>query len=909
MGFITNHGNISGNGMITWVPIVPTLSSFLENNPVLSTSQPIGSTYMIAPPSTDSPNGFTYSSSNSSIARVSGETITMTGVGGPVTITARQITGGYYLSASTSLSFSVVSAPPTIDSLLINNSSLASSQMIGTTYLIKDPSSNSKGSFTYTSGNTTVASISNKTITMNVTGTAVITATQSANGGYLSGNTTLSINVYQNYTTPYIDSLTVNNPALAYGLTQTTYTIVDPQSSSTGAFTYTSSNTAIATVSGKVITMTGVGGFTTITGTQAASGYNLSTTTTLVISYGLARNIYSWGANTYRESNGGSYPTIMSSLNNKNIVSIDSGPYHAIAVDSSGIVYTWGANWSGQIGDGSMNLKNYTTPYLVNGPGTSTVITGTDFKIIAVAAGSSGINSSTNLAAGSPNYNGQGTSYALGNNGKVYAWGGNQGGQVGNGSNGNYSTVLVPTEVSTVDTPMENAFVTNIYASIQSGNGQYSTVYALDSSGILYAWGNNTYASIGNPTSPLVNSYPIMISFPSPTPVISKIVISKNNGNNVHAIDTSGNCWVWGYNHGGTIGDVSSSTVISNGTTPYPINISSNNSASLLYNKFITQVIGIDGNGTVFVDANNHMYSTYNNQSIQLMTNIISSPVSSLAQNGGVFIVSNEENVYYLPSAAVNVSNSDNIVTVNAAYPNWPSSLLYHCFTYGYVDGYALVSTAFPSIQLGNGNYLQVNDTILSATANTFTVEAWIYPTSFANTSGLSLSNFSVPSLVGDMSSNDNPNGWSFGPDIHGKLVFYNNSETPNTVVSNATISLNQWTHIAISCNNTQAYYYINGVQDASMNIYSRVSTNGVTTIGQYNSSYYFTGYANNIRISKVARYNGNFNIPGYPFDSELNTLFLLGNHGSQNVDVTNKNTITTGGSPTPFIGYTSPFY
>ena len=51
----------------------------------------------------------------------------------------------------------------------------------------------------------------------------------------------------------------------------TPFTITAPNSNSTGAFTYTSSNTGVATVSGTTITITGIGQ-TNITATQAAAG-------------------------------------------------------------------------------------------------------------------------------------------------------------------------------------------------------------------------------------------------------------------------------------------------------------------------------------------------------------------------------------------------------------------------------------------------------------------------------------------------------------------------------------------------------------------------------------------------------------------------------------------------------------
>ncbi len=57
------------------------------------------------------------------------------------------------------------------------------------------------------------------------------------------------------------------------------FTLTAPTSNSTGAFTYTSSNTAVATISGNTVTIVGAGS-TTITATQAAAGsYGVGVTT------------------------------------------------------------------------------------------------------------------------------------------------------------------------------------------------------------------------------------------------------------------------------------------------------------------------------------------------------------------------------------------------------------------------------------------------------------------------------------------------------------------------------------------------------------------------------------------------------------------------------------------------------
>ncbi len=66
----------------------------------------------------------------------------------------------------------------------------------------------------------------------------------------------------------------------------TTYTITDPISTSTGAFTYTSSNTSVATISGNVITIVGAG-TSTISAIEAAdASYSAATfTTVLTVDY------------------------------------------------------------------------------------------------------------------------------------------------------------------------------------------------------------------------------------------------------------------------------------------------------------------------------------------------------------------------------------------------------------------------------------------------------------------------------------------------------------------------------------------------------------------------------------------------------------------------------------------------
>jgi len=66
-------------------------------------------------------------------------------------------------------------------------------------------------------------------------------------------------------------------PTQVYG--DSPFTITPPTSNSDGSFSYSSSNTAVATISNDIITITGVGS-STITATQAATTNYFSATTT-----------------------------------------------------------------------------------------------------------------------------------------------------------------------------------------------------------------------------------------------------------------------------------------------------------------------------------------------------------------------------------------------------------------------------------------------------------------------------------------------------------------------------------------------------------------------------------------------------------------------------------------------------
>ena len=149
------------------------------------------------------------------------------------------------------------------------------------------PTSNSNGSFSYTSSNTAVATITNNSgvYSINVigVGSTVITATQASSGVYGELSTTSPLVVTLLY--PTFGTFTLPSD-LIYTSQTITRQLTSPTSNSNGSFSYTSSNTAVATITNNAgvysINVIG-GGYTTITVTQAASGdYNPLSTSVII---------------------------------------------------------------------------------------------------------------------------------------------------------------------------------------------------------------------------------------------------------------------------------------------------------------------------------------------------------------------------------------------------------------------------------------------------------------------------------------------------------------------------------------------------------------------------------------------------------------------------------------------------
>jgi len=141
------------------------------------------------------------------------------------------------------------------------------------------------------------------------------------------------------------------------------------------------------------------------------------------------------------------------------------------------------------------------------------------------------------------------------------------------------------------------------------------------------------------------------------------------------------------------------------------------------------------------------------------------------------------------------------------------------------------------------------------------TWEAWIYPTSTATQHIIGKEYY----LIGISSSRLYCAVYTSG---FGYAYRY---------LGTATVTLNQWNHIAVTFNGTALKGYINGVyagENAQTGLLG--SNTGTFYLGVRNvTNGYFSGKIDEVRISDIVRYPSNFTPPTVPFTTDNHTLLL----------------------------------
>jgi alpha-tubulin suppressor-like RCC1 family protein len=222
--------------------------------------------------------------------------------------------------------------------------------------------------------------------------------------------------------------------------------------------------------------------------------------------------VWSWDSNVQGQlgrSTGSSFfdhkPGQVSGL--AEVVAVQAGQTHSLALKSDGTVWAWGNGNNGQLGipgrhGGNVPRQIESLP-----------------KVKAIHAG-------------------QLHSLAIDNEGRVWGWGLNNQGQLGNGS-----TTFV------IRTPVQVSGLTGVKKVV----GGVLHTLAIQENGTGSAWGQNSQGQLGDGTT--TNSrIPVQVK-----DLTGAIDIAATNASS-HAIKADGSAWSWGFNNVGQLGDATTST-------------------------------------------------------------------------------------------------------------------------------------------------------------------------------------------------------------------------------------------------------------------------------------------------------------------------------------------------------------
>ncbi|WP_369149082.1 hypothetical protein [Streptomyces sp. R44] len=202
------------------------------------------------------------------------------------------------------------------------------------------------------------------------------------------------------------------------------------------------------------------------------------------------------------------------------VVAVAAGDRHTTALRADGTVWTWGANFHGELGDGTKVQRS--APVQVCAVGQTAPCNSFLSGVIAVAAG-------------------DGHNLAVRADGTVVAWGLNAVGQLGDGTSDNER--LTPVQVCAPDQSDCAANPLTGVTAIAAG-GSHSL--ALQSNSRALGWGYNTFGQVGDGTQ---------IPRSTPVGVLSRVTDIAAGDLHSLAVLSDGTARSWGDNIFGQLGD------------------------------------------------------------------------------------------------------------------------------------------------------------------------------------------------------------------------------------------------------------------------------------------------------------------------------------------------------------------
>ncbi|MEJ0014062.1 MAG: hypothetical protein WDN07_00175 [Actinomycetota bacterium] len=248
-----NYGSSIPQTVALLVNAIPTYT------PLPNLSQVVGDpSRIVTPPTSPSSGAWTMTSSNSAVATATGLTLTF-GDAGSATITLSQAASDIYLASSTSFTVTVTGLVPTIGTFA--PVTIGVGDKVAS---IPNPTSNSAGVWSYSISDPTIANVVDGKIVGIKAGITTISATQQPSGKYGQSNTVqavLTVIPKPTFGAFANVSVTLGNPPTS---------IPTPTSNSAGAWSFSTTDTTIISISGVKITPLKVGK-AVVTASQAAT--------------------------------------------------------------------------------------------------------------------------------------------------------------------------------------------------------------------------------------------------------------------------------------------------------------------------------------------------------------------------------------------------------------------------------------------------------------------------------------------------------------------------------------------------------------------------------------------------------------------------------------------------------------